>query len=369
MMNKYLMGFLLLGTAFFSGGWLGATGMWPSSFLDSLIGFVNHQSMEAPGQMSSQGNTAEKKVLYWSAPMDPTFRSDKPGKSPMGMDLVPVYENEAVDGDDADVVISPAVVNNLGVRTAPVQRQDMERRIDAVGYVAFDESRISHIHLRTSGWIERLLVKSEGERVHKGQLLFELYSPDLVNAQEEYLQSLSIQNKRLRQASRLRLLALGLLESQVKQLEKSGKVQQLVSIFAPQQGIVSHLMVRQGMRVKPEMEIMTLADLSSVWLQTEVFERQASWVTLGGRAEANFSYMPGVTKKGVVDFIYPTLDPKTRTLKVRLRFDNPNENMKPNMYAKVSIFGKTNKQVLTIPNEAVIRSGHGERVMLALGKG
>lgn len=311
----------------------------------------------------------EKKILYWVAPMDPNYRRDKPGQSPMGMDLIPVYAGAGDGADDAIVRIAPNVVNNMGVRTAEAAHRDMERRVDTVGYVGLDETEISHIHLRTDGWVEQLRVKSEGEHVENGQLLFRYYSPTLVNAQEEFLQAVTLKNKRLVSASKLRLVSLGMSEAQVQRVKKTKKPSQLVSVYAPQHGVVSHLSIREGMRVMPAMEIMTLANMRSVWMQTAVFERQASWIALGGRAEARLAYLPGEVWKGTVDFIYPTLDPTTRTLKVRLQFDTPDKRMKPNMYARVSIFAEPKKGALTIPREAVIRSGRGERVVLALGEG
>ncbi|MDH5180453.1 MAG: efflux RND transporter periplasmic adaptor subunit [Gammaproteobacteria bacterium] len=308
---------------------------------------------------------AEKKILYWVAPMDPSYRRDGPGKSPMGMDLVPVYD----EGGDSDVTISSAVENNLGVRTLPVERGKLWRKIDTVGYVDFDENRISHIHLRSTGWIEKLIVHSEGERVKKGQLLFELYSPELVNAQDDYIQALRTGNKFLLSASRERLQALGISDQQIKVIQKKMRSEQFVRVYAPQDGIVAKLMVREGMYVSPQMEVMSLADLSSIWILGEVFESQANWVKEGQPADVRLSYIPGREWEGSVEYIYPSLNQKTRTLKVRLRFDNPDEVLKPNMFANVSIYGGPKEQTLIIPREALIRGGGDDRVILALGKG
>jgi Cu(I)/Ag(I) efflux system membrane fusion protein len=232
----------------------------------------------------------EREILYWVAPMDPNYRRDKPGKSPMGMDLVPVYADSA--GDSDTVRIDPAMVENLGVRTALVERGPLWRRIDTVGYVAFDERRISHIHMRTDGWIEKLYVKSNGERVKKGDLLFELYSPDLVNAQEEYVQALRGSSDYLRQASRERLEALGVSGGQIRQVKKSRHASQRVKIYAPQDGMIDSLNVREGMYVKPATEVMALADLSSVWLLVDIFERQSDWVAprVEGRSGVRLSH-------------------------------------------------------------------------------
>lgn len=308
----------------------------------------------------------EKKILYWVAPMDANYRRDEPGKSPMGMDLVPVYD----DGEDSITVkISAAVENNMGVRTAKVKKDKLWRRIDTVGYVNFDENKISHVHLRTKGWIEKLYVKSEGERIKKGQLMFEVYAPELVNAQEEYLQALRSNHKGLSSASRERLVALGISDSQIKQLSKNRKASQYVKVFAKQDGILAKLNIREGMFVMPQKLVMSLADLSSVWLLAEVFESQADWVKVGQSAEVKLSYLPGRDWEGAVEYIYPSLDPKTRTLKVRLRFDNKDEALKPNMFADVTIYGGAKGEVMIIPREALIRTGNEERVIVSVGEG
>ena len=309
---------------------------------------------------------AEKEVLYWVAPMDPNYQRDEPGKSPMGMDLVPVYADPA--GGDA-ITISPEVIQNLGVRTSNAEISKLWRGIDTVGYVDFDESKLSHIHLRTEGWVENLAVRSEGERVKKDDRLFDFYSPQLVNAQEEFVQALSVGNTGLVSASSERLLALGISKGQIANLRKTRKVRQYISVFAPQDGVVSTLPVREGMFIKPSMKVMSLADLSSVWLLAEIFERQANWVSMGDSAQVTLSYLPGREWQGKVEYIYPSLDPKTRTLKVRLRFDNPEENLKPNMYANVKIYGGAKSNILVIPMEALIRTGRNERVVVALGEG
>jgi len=308
----------------------------------------------------------EKEVMYWVAPMDPNYRRDKPGKSPMGMELIPYYDDEEAG---STVKISPEVVQNLGVRTDIAERTRLWRGIDTVGYVDFDESKVSHIHLRTQGWIENLVVKSEGERVKKGDRLFDIYSPELVNVQEEFVQALRSGNKGLIRASKERLNALGVSNKQIAQLQKTRKVRQRISVFAPQDGVVSDLPVREGMFVKPSMKVMTLGDLSSVWLLAEVFERQAQWVEVGQPAEVRLSYIPGKVWSGKVEYIYPSLDPVTRTLKVRLRFDNPGERLKPNMYANVKIFGGAKEDTIVIPLEGLIRTGREERVIIALGEG
>jgi len=326
--------------------------------------------MMGPAPGSRTGDAAapvEKKVLYWVAPMDPNYKSDKPGKSPMGMDLVPVYEESA--GSEDGVRISPAVINNLGVRTEVAKTRPLWRRIEATGYVDFDETHISHINIRVQGWIVRLKADTEGERVSKGDLLFELYSPELVNAQKEYLQAAQRGGARLLAGADEKLRALGMIPQQIEALAKRGSAYENVEVLAPQDGVIVSLGVREGMYVQPNTSIMSLVDLSSVWLQAEVFESQADWVAMGQAAEARLDYLPGTVFTGQVDYVYPVLDPVTRTLKVRLRFDNPQERLKPNMYAKVSIYGRLKPNALSISREALIPATGNDRVVVALGDG
>ena len=339
-----------------------------NDYLKTLLQNLFIAALLLPAAAQSADDEAE--ILYWVAPMDANYRRDKPGKSPMGMELVPVYANASGDsGDSGKVIIAAEVIQNLGVRTATVERSPLWRAIDTVGYVEYDETRVSHIHLRTEGWIEQLVAHSEGERISKGEQLLALYSPELVNAQEEFVQALALGNNTLTRASRERLVALGIPADQVKQLEKTRKVRQNIAIYSPQDGVVSKLMVRLGMYVTPKTQVMSLADLSSVWLIAEVFESQADWVKVGQTAEVSLAFLPGRIWEGTVEYIYPSLDAKTRTLKARLRFDNPDEALKPNMYANVRIFGGVRDDTIVIPVEALIRTGRESRVVMALGEG
>jgi len=336
-----------------------------NDYLKTLVQNLFIAALLLPAAAQSAADDGE--ILYWVAPMDANYRRDKPGKSPMGMELVPVYAS--ADGSSGNVTIAAEVIQNLGIRTATVERSPLWRAIDTVGYVDYDESKVSHIHLRTEGWIEHLVAHSEGERVRKGEKLLELYSPDLVNAQEEFVQALAAGNKGLIRASRERLIALGIPANQVRQLEKTRKVKQTISIYSPQDGVVSKLMVRHGMYVTPDKQVMSLADLSSVWLLAEIYETQADWVKVGQAAEVSLAFLPGRIWEGKVEYIYPSLDPKTRTLKARLRFDNPNEALKPNMYTNVKIYGGPKEDVIVIPVEALIRTGREQRVVVSLGNG
>ena len=312
-----------------------------------------------------QQRAGDRKILYYKHPHNPMITSYQPRKDEMGMDFIPVYDSS----DAESVTISPSIQTNMGVRTAKVENGKLWRKIKTVGFVMLDEDRISHIHMRAKGWIQNLKVRSEGDRVKKGQLLYEFYSPDLVNAQEEYLQAVRSGQRSLISASRDKLIALAISEQQIKAITKERRVSQLVQVYAHHDGIVIELHAREGMYVKPEMKVMTLADLSTVWLMADVFESQSDWVKTGQSAEVTLNYKPGKVFEGKVDYIYPRLDPKTRTLKVRLRFSNKDEVLKPNMYADVSIYGGPTVKTLMVPRSALIRTGSEQRVILAQGNG
>ena len=313
----------------------------------------------------------KKEPLYWVAPMDPNFTSDKPGKSPMGMDLIPYYADDGSGPDEGKgtIRISPDVVNNLGVRTTTVRYKALHTQIDTVGYVAYDEDRLVHIHPRVQGWIEKLYVKAIGDPVQKGQPLYDIYSPELVNAQEELLLALDRKNKRLISAAEDRLLALQIPQLAIKQLKKTRKVSQNITFYAPQKGVVENLKIREGFFVKPGATMLSIGDLSEVWVEAEVFERQAAQVKVGTPLSMTLDYLPGKIFQGKVDYVYPTLEAKTRTVKVRIRFNNKNSEFKPNMFAQISIHTSADQSALLIPKEALIRTGNQDRVVLALGEG
>jgi Cu(I)/Ag(I) efflux system membrane fusion protein len=315
--------------------------------------------------------SAEKKALYWVAPMDANYRRDKPGKSPMGMDLVPVYDDGGKGPDEGPgtIRISSDVINNLGVRTTTVSYKSLHTEINTVGYVTYNEDKLVHIHPRVQGWVEKLYVKAVGDPIKKGQPLYDIYSPELVNAQEELLLALDRKNMRLISAAENRLAALQLPNSAIVKLRKTKKVQQTITFYSPQNGVVENLQIREGFFVKPGSTLMSIADLSEVWVEAEVFERQAGQVKTGTPITMTLDYMPGKTWQGQVDYIYPILDAKTRTVKVRLRFKNESYEFKPNMFAQIAIHTTGEESALLIPKEALIRTGNQDRVVLALGEG
>jgi len=331
-------------------------------------GFITGRYFGQENAASPAASGTEREVLYWVAPMDPDYRRDKPGKSPMGMDLKPVYVDE-VDGRPGVVSINPTVVNNLGVRTAKAERGALSQHIETVGYVGYDEDTLQHIHTRVDGWIEKLATKAAGDPITKGQLLFELYSPTLVNAQQEYLAALRSSNAVLLSASKDRLIALGITAGDVSRLDKERKVSQRIRVYAPTNGVIAQLGVREGEFVTSATDVMSIAELDKIWVIAEVFERQAAWVSPGQHAKVVLDYLPGQMWHGSVDYVYPELDPKTRTLRVRLRFDNADEVLRPNMFARVTIQGDSTGDVVHVPREALIRGGSVDRVVIALGEG
>ena len=318
---------------------------------------------------AAPAGTGERQILYWVAPMDPNYRRDAPGKSPMGMDLVPVYADAAPAPEAGVVTIDPAVLQNLGLRSAAAQLGPLPRRIETVGYVQYDESVMHHIHTRVEGWIESLHVRAAGDPVAKGQLLFEIYSPTLVNAQREYLTALSGGRADMVVASRERLAALGMPQAEIAALDEAKTPRQRVRIYAPADGVTTQLGVREGIFVTPAAHVISMADLSRVWVLAEVFERQTAWVAVGQRAEVELDYLPGRRWHGTVDYVYPDLHPVTRTLRVRIGFDNAGEALRPNMFARVVLLGGATEPVVHIPREALIRGGAADRVALDLGGG
>ncbi len=350
-------------------GIVGASLFWMNKdYFESLGMNYNTMSMVTD---RSESNSAEKPPLYWVAPMDANYRRDQPGKSPMGMDLVPFYSEEKSDSGVGTVTISAAVVNNIGVRIAPVEIRALNSTINTVGYVHYDEDKMFNIHPRVEGWVEKLHVKSSGEPVKKGQALYDLYSPQLVNAQQELLLSLNRNNPVLIAAAEDRLNALQLPKSLIKQIKRNRKIQQTVTFTAPYTGIVEQLNIREGDYIKPMTRLMSFASLETMWVEAEVFERQVAEVVKGQPVTMRLDYLPGKRWQGKVDYIYPTLNDKTRTTRVRMRFANLDKDLKPNMFAQVTIHPDKSTQFKTIvvPREAVIRTKDQNRVVLALGDG
>lgn len=320
--------------------------------------------------MGSGQAASGRKVLYWWDPMIPAHRSDKPGKSPMGMDMVPVYEGAESVGEAAGTVtVSAAVVQNLGVRTAFATRTTLTPIIETFGTVGFDESRISHVHVRAKGWVERLQARVEGQMVARGELLFEVFSPELISAASEFTRELQRGGSDIAEIARRKLLALGLAERQIADLRQTRQAPERIQVFAPRSGVVSRLNVAEGMFIQPEMTLMSITEVESVWIMAEVIESQATLARAGMVAEVRLPGDPGRAWPAVVDYIYPDLRPETRTVRLRLRLANPDRLLRPNMFASVRLAAAPRENVLAIPSEALIRTGQSERVVLALEGG
>lgn len=326
------------------------------------------------------GSAGERQVRHWVSPMNPGYVREAPGKDDMGHDLVPVY---AEGGAGGGVAIDPVIQQSMGVRTAVAEVRDLQRSLRAVGLVAFDEARQYVLNSKVDGWIEKLYVNQSGQPVRKGQPLLEVYSPDLVAAQQEYLLALRSSQRqaaspyaeiadgarRLLEAARSRLRYWDISAQQIEQLEKSGEVRRTLTLYSPYGGIVTMKKALQGMRVMAGEELLQIADLSQVWVNAEIYEQDLPWVKVGQSARVELPYARDKVFAGKVDYLYPYLEGMTRTVKARIVFANPGLELKPDMYANVQIATEALPGALAIPVDAVLRSGAGELVFIARGDG
>ena len=330
---------------------------------------------------SSEKPAGERKIKYWVAPMDPTFIRDEPGKSPMGMDLVPVYEDEAASG--SIISVDPVTSQNMGVRLALATRRDLSRTVRTVGLVGYEEPKQYSINSKIDGWVERLYVNQTGQFVKRGSALLEIYSPELVSAQEEFLlaygNSQSLANspfpsiadgaKRLLDSSRRRLQLWDISDRQISRLEKTGQVAKTLTLYAPYDGIVTMKMVREGQFIKGGMELLMLSDISKVWVYADIYEYEMPWVKVGQTARIILPFVGSEPIESEVSYIYPYVEPKTRTVKARFDIDNPDFVLKPDMYVNVRLDTQPVENALTVPAEAVLHSGEVQTVFVALGNG
>jgi membrane fusion protein, copper/silver efflux system len=340
-----------------------------------MIGACSKQPASEPVRTAADETPAEHALRHanpkYRCPMHPDVVRDQPGQCPIcGMTLVEVDE-PAVDpaAGEGGVRISPAVINNLGVRTEPVLRGPLGQSAEVVGYVAFDERTVQQVRPRAEGWVEGLAVRAMGETVQQGQLLFTLYSPMLEAAQQEYLDALQIGNRDLIDASRERLRALGLDAGTASRLEKSGRAAGRVAFHAPIAGVVTELEAREGAMLSPEMVAMTITQLGSLWIIAEVPEAQAGWLQPGTQAQVRFPALPGQRLAGQVEYVYPELNMETRTLRARITLAEMPPGVRPNMLARVSLQGADAAATLHIPRSALIRGGQQDRVVVASGDG
>lgn len=339
---------------------------------------VDHGRMAAaaPAAGNAQGAALAdpatgRKVLYWHDPMVPGQKFDKPGKSPfMDMDLVPVYADEA--GDEGKVGISSRVQQNLGIRTAEVAKIRLAPVVQAVGSIAYNERDVALVQARSNGFVERLHVRAPLDPVRKGQPLAELYVPDWVAAQEEYLTVKRMQgpgSEGLAEAARQRMRLAGMTDDQIRFVEASGKVQPRLTIKAPIGGVVAELAVREGMTVMSGAPLFRINGLNTIWMNADVPEAMSAQVRPGNAVEARTPSSPATVFKGKVSAILPEVDAQTRTLKVRVELSNPGHRLVPGMYATVNFAPAAGDEVLAVPTEAVIQTGRRSVVMVAQGDG
>ncbi|NOR19627.1 MAG: efflux RND transporter periplasmic adaptor subunit [Xanthomonadales bacterium] len=333
------------------------------------------------------GSTAaqtERKPLFYRNPMKPEITSPVPAQDQMGMDYIPVYADDAQDSAPAGTVrIDPVTVQNIGVRTALAERRSMSHSIQTVGRIGYDEKRLYELHPKTEGWVEQLFIDTTGAPVKKETILLSFYSPQLVSTQQEYV--LALKNLETLQASgfedvrrgaeelvattleRLRLLDVP--EHQIRNLAETLEVKKNLHIHSPAKGIVTSIGARQGQYVTPQTKLYTIADLSKVWVYIDIYEDELPWVTVGDKATIDVAALPGQRFEGVLSYIYPYAESKTRTIKVRMVFDNPDGLLKPDMFANVVIETSALPDAIVIPSEAIVRSGSREQVFVQRAPG
>ncbi|MDH5447166.1 MAG: efflux RND transporter periplasmic adaptor subunit [Gammaproteobacteria bacterium] len=311
-------------------------------------------------------------------PMHPQIVQQQKASCPIcGMDLVkqkPIASKDPLP----EIKLNTELVQKMGIRTASVEQGKLWKYIKTVGYVAYNERRLSKVNARTYGWVENLGVRTLGRKVVKGQLLMELYSPDFLKTQKEFIdaqkkdKSSTLRKYGARQESvpsRDYLRYLQISESTANEIARTGKPKHRIPIYSPQHGTVIRHEVKKHMYVGPGYPMFVIADLTSVWVEVDIYEHQLNWIELGLPTEIEVDALPGQRFKGQLTYIYPELDPRTRTLKVRLLVNNPDLKLKPNMFAQVRIYGGPKKEVLKIPREALIVTGERESVILDMGKG
>ncbi|MGC8494346.1 MAG: efflux RND transporter periplasmic adaptor subunit [Syntrophobacteraceae bacterium] len=343
---------------------------------------------EAPGNKSAAAAPpaatkpeGKGKILYYRDPMDPSIISNKPGKAPCGMDLVPVYSNDVTSGE---VRISPTVVQEIGVTTTKAVKAPFSSTIRTYGTSTWDEESKAAVNTKIKGWIEKLDVNVAGQLVRKGEPLLRIYSPQLVSAQEEYLaalenakalkgislEAMSYAAAKLPEAAYMRLKLWDISDQQIATLRRTGKVKRTLTLYAPFSGIVTRLDVVQGDYVMPGKNLMDIASFNPVWVNAFVYEDQIPMVKKGMKATVTFDTLPGETFTGKIDYVYPYVEGKARTAQVRIVLPNPKNHILPQMYGTVKLVGDQTDDAVQIPSNAVIRASSTDNVVfIAMGKG
>ena len=363
-------------------GQLYTCGMHPSIILDEPGNCPICEMKLTPikGDVSTK-SSGERKILYWRAPMNPNEIYDDPGQSRMGMDLVPVYEDEA--SGSGVVMIDGATQQNMNVKTEVVKVKKLNAQVITNGILETDERKEFVITTKVGGWVEKLYVNYTGQKVKRGEKLIDIYSPELVAAQQEFITALSYATSVMNSSDeniaasgkelinnsirKLELLDVGSLE--MERLRKTKEINKYVTLYAPFDGTVIHKQLTEGERINPGSPLLRIADLRNLWLMADVYEYELSKIKVGSRADITFNYLPGKIVKGKVSFIYPTLDAKTRTVKVRIDLSNYKNELKPSMFATITLKGEDLGNYPVVPEDAIIRSGQANIIILALGDG
>jgi len=355
------------------------------SWLQRTVGYHAGPMTASAGDGEAASAAGEREIVFYRNPMDPTITSPVPAKDEMGMDYVPVYADEAERalGAGTTIAIDPAVVQNMNVRTEVATRRDLRHEIRTVGYLEYDQERMVTVTTKYDGWVEKVHVNHVGEPVAEGAGLFEVYSPELVQTEQELLSAIRYaarfrdapDNARQRaealvEAARARLAFWDISPAQIARLEETGEIFRTLTVTAPAGGLVMKRMPGlEGMAVTPGMEAYHIADITSLWLSVEVFEDQMIWIRPGAEAEVTFSYFPGETIRGTVEFIEPELAERTRTLTVKIAVPNADGRLRKGMFATVVFDPVIVRGAVTVPSESVLRTGRRNVVIVALGGG
>ena len=337
-------------------------------------------------QAAAPSAPGERHVAFYRSPMDPNETSPTPKKDAMGMDFVPVYQDE-LDGTAGPAGLAPVTIDAtkrqlLGLRTVKVERAPFATSIRTVGRVAYDERRVHHVHTRYEAYVEDVTADFTGKFVRKGEVLAKVYSPDLYATQKEYLLALTASRalsgsradgvakggEDLLAAARQRLLLWDIRPADIDALERRGEPTRTLNVYAPISGFVTGRMAFHGMKVMPADTLFDIVDLSTVWVLADVYEYELPRLSVGQKANVTLAYWPGRSWSGRVTYVYPAVDEATRTVKVRLELPNPGGTLKPEMFAQVVLEGAP-RQALVVPDDVVIDSGERKIVFLVEGEG
>ena len=326
-------------------------------------------------RLAGDAPTGERKIKFYKSSMSPGETSPTPVKDSMGMDMVPVYEDAGGAAESSAIAVDAATMQNMNLRTAAVQRGPLRKTIRTVGAIDYNETALADVTTKFKGWIEKLDVDATGQLVHQGEPMFEIYSPELYSAEVEYLQALNFGStndpatETLRETAKSKLRFFDVPEAQINELEASRKVLKTLPVTAPMSGFVMEKNVVTGQMVDAGTRLYRLADLGIVWVIAQIYEQDLAFVKLGQEAVVKVASLPDREFRGRVTFVYPSVDEKTRTAKVRLEFENPGYYLKPGMFVSAQIRAQLEASAILVPESAVLRSGAKNTVFVALAGG